>query len=199
MQTFLVRRPGIAAGANELDAALTRLRAFEDQPSALPARWLHSYATRDPGGRFGLTCVFLADDASTLHRHAAATGLAAAEILPVTGMRVVRPFASAMVYLLRRRAAWNSPAEIDRGFALMRRVAEERMAGQVKWLRTYTVQEEDGAFGSACLFQAIDPQALRQHAVRAETRADEITSVIGRIVFSDEQRVPAADREAASA
>ena len=38
MQTHLVRRRGIAASASELDAALTRLRSFEEEPGALQVR-----------------------------------------------------------------------------------------------------------------------------------------------------------------
>lgn len=183
MQTYFVRRTGIAAGARELDAALTRLRSFEERPSGLPARWLHSYALREAGGRFGLACVFEAEDAQTLLRHAESVRLPAAEILPMTGTQVVRAFAPTLVFLVRRRNVWPNAAELGRSAVVSQRIGDEEMAAMVRWLRSYSVREDDGTLGSVCLHQAVDAEALRDHAARVGIAADEITPVIGRIVF----------------
>ena len=102
MKTYVVLRPGIASNAAELDTALTRLRAFEDESSALNARWMHSYVLRAADRRFGLACVFQADSVQTLMQHAARTRVRAQEILPIAAMVLMRPFAPAMVYLIRR-------------------------------------------------------------------------------------------------
>lgn len=89
MQTFLVRRRAIAANASDLDAALRRLRDFEESaPAPRAVRWLHSYALGDAQGGFSLACVFQADSAVALLEHALVTRLAADEITPVLG-RVV--------------------------------------------------------------------------------------------------------------
>ena len=80
MQTYVIRRPGIASTGAELDAALTRLRAFEDKQLARNVQWLRSYALREADGRFGLTCVFCADSAQTLAHHAELTALPADEL-----------------------------------------------------------------------------------------------------------------------
>jgi len=191
MQTYFVRRPGIAADAGQLDAALVRLRSFEETPHAAPARWLHSYALREADG-FGLACIFQADGVQTLRRHAEWTRLPAAEILPVAGMQVLRPSAPTMVYLIRRRNVWRTPLEFDLSAASFRRMAEEEIDPQVSWLRSYAIREIDGMLGSICLFQSVDPSALLDHAVRTGMPADEITPVIGRIVYRkelDESRV----------
>jgi hypothetical protein len=82
MQTYVVRRSNIAASAAELDAALTRLRTFEEKPHALNARWIRSYAVREADGRFGLACVFQSDSAQTLARHAELIKAPAHEIIP---------------------------------------------------------------------------------------------------------------------
>lgn len=191
MRTYFVRRIGIAAGARELNAALTRLRSFEERPSGLPVRWLHSYALREADGRFGLACLFEAEDAPTLLRHAASVRLPAAEILPVTGMRIVRAFAPMLVFLIRRRSVWQTAAELERSAALSDWIGDEEMAGLLRWLRSYSVREDDGTLGSVCLYQGVDAQALRDHAARVGIAADEITPVIGRIVYRaelDQQR-----------
>lgn len=186
MQTYFVRRIGIAVGAGELAAALIRLRSFEENSSALPARWLHSYVLREADGRFGLACLFQADGVPTLRRHAESIRLPAEEILPVVGTQVMRRFAPTMVYLIRRRNVWRTAAELDRTAAASRRTDEAEMAKQLRWLRSYAVREDDGTMGSVCLYQSVDAKALAEHTVRVGMPADEIAPVIGRIVYRDD-------------
>lgn len=193
MQTYLVRRTGIAS-ARELDAALSRLRSFEEEPSAVPARWMHSYALREADGRFGLACVVQAADVGALRQHAERVRVSATEIVPVTGIDIVRRFAPTMVYLIRRRHAWRTEADLGRNTHILRRIDADELANPVRWMRSYTVREDDGALGSVCLYQGVDAEALASHAARAGIPADEITPVIGRIVYRDDfadVRVPA--------
>jgi len=186
MQTHLVRRRGIAASASELDAALTRLRSFEEEPGDLPVRWLHSYALRESDGRFGLACVLQADSASALRQHAELTRLPAEEILPVNAQLQMRPFAPTLVYLIRRRSAWATRAELERSAAAARRLGDEAMAQQLVWLRSYVVREDDHRLGTVCLFQSVGPDVLVEHAQRVGIPADEVAPVLGRIVFREE-------------
>lgn len=89
MQTFFVRRRAIAASASELDAALMRLRRFEDvAPLPRAVHWLHSYALREARGGFGLACVLQAESVDALLEHARLTRLPADEVTPLLG-RVV--------------------------------------------------------------------------------------------------------------
>lgn len=186
MQTYFVRRPGIASTGAELAAALTRLRAFEDESSALNARWMHSYALRETDGRFGLACVYEADSVQTLMLHAEQTRVRAQEILPVSATVFMRPFAPTMVYLIRRRNFCKTPADFERSPVVSRRIGDEEIAGDVRWLRTYGVKENDGTLGTVCIYQAVDSDALRQDATRVGIPADEIIPVLGRIVFRED-------------
>lgn len=196
--TYLVRRGAVAASASELDAALMRLRMLEEQPpAALDARWLRSYALREPDGRFGLACVFRADSVATLRRHASLAGLPALDIVAVQAVRSMRPFAPTRVYLVRRPGIGRDAAQLERRLATARRIADEDMARHVSWLRSYVLQDDAGALGTACLFQATDPGALREHARRAGLPADEITPVFGRLVFRDDPDAAAAAPEPA--
>jgi len=199
MQTYLIRRRGIAADAAELDATLTRLRAFEEQPQSLPARWLRSYALREADGRFGLACLFQSDHVHTLERHAELTQVMAQEILPVTATVPVRPLVFTMVYLIRRRNGWKTAVDLDKSGVLSGRVGDEQSQRKVSWLRSYAVQEHDGTLGTVCLYQAISPEALREQAARVGMPADEITPVIGRIVYRDEAKVQPAPAAAVPA
>lgn len=188
MNIFVISRAGIAADAAELESALTRLRSFEEQACGSAARWLHSYALRQADGRFGLVCVFEADGVHTLERHAAHTALPAQEIVPVAFRVPVRPFAPTRVYLIRRRAFCTGADALDQHTAFARRIADEQMARQVSGLHTYAVHESDGTLGTFCLYQAIGPQALRDHAERSGLPVDAIVPVLGRIVFREEAR-----------
>lgn len=188
MQTYIVRRPNIAATAAELNAVLTRLRSFEEKPHSLDARWIRSYALREADGRFGLACVVQSDSAQTLKRHAELTKAPAQEILPVAAKVLVRPFAPTMVYLIRRRNFWKTTADLEKSAAISRRIGDEEMAREVSWLRTYAVTESDGTLGTVCIYQAVDPKALSKHAARVGMPADEIIPVIGRIVFREESQ-----------
>lgn len=183
--TFLVRRRGVATSATELNAALTRLRMLDEQPStALDVHWLHSYALRETNGSFGLACVFRADGIDALRRHALLAELPAHGIQAVQATHVLRPFAPTKVYLVRRRGVGQDAAQLAQRLGTARRIADEDMPHQVSWLRSYTLREDEGdALGTACLYQAVDPGALREHASRAGLPADEITPVFARIVF----------------
>ena len=98
----------------------------------------------------------------------------------------LRPFAPTMVYLIRRRNFWKTAAELEKSAAVSRRVGEEEMARAVNWLRTYAVKESDGTLGTVCIYQAVDSDALRQHAARVGMPADEIVPILGRIVFRED-------------
>jgi hypothetical protein len=138
---------------------------------------------RESGGRFGLACLFEADNARTMLQHAESCGLPATEVRPVARWQVVRPFAPTMVYLIRRRRVWRTESELELALETFQRLGDGDLARRLSWLRTYAVHENDGSLGSVCLFQSVDPSALGEHAVRAGVRADEITPVIGRIVY----------------
>jgi hypothetical protein len=183
MHTYVVRRRGIAAHAYELHAALTRLRSTEEFRLASGVRWLHSYVTRQPIGGFALACVVQADGEQALEQHAALTRLPAHEILPVVEMEALPDFAPTMVYLVRQRGAWRTPAELERSAALARRMAEEGAASGVRWLRRYAVRESDGRLGMIWVYQAVDPEALQKHAASVGVSVDEIVPLIGRVVF----------------
>jgi hypothetical protein len=199
MQTYVVRRSNIAATAAELNAALTRLRSLEERPHLLKARWIRSYALREADGRFGLACVFQADSAQTLKRHAELTRATAQEILPVATTVLVRPFAPTMVYLIRRRNFWKTAADLEASAAISRRVGDQEMAREVSWLHTYVVTESDGSLGTVCIYQAVDPEALTKHAARVGMPASEIVPVIGRIVFRDDPQGQSASLSAVPA
>jgi hypothetical protein len=182
MNLYCLRRRAIAAGANALDEAFTRLRAFEEAPR-LPVRWLHSYALREADGRFGLLCVFEAADADALREHALATQLPAEETVRVVGRPAARAFTPSQAHLVRRPGGWADAAGFAQALAGAQSIANaEGPAHRLSWLHSYAVHEDGGRVGSFCLYQTPDTAALADHAQRAGLPATEILPVLGRVV-----------------
>jgi hypothetical protein len=74
------------------------------------------------------------------------------------------------------------------------KVGNDEMSDRVRWIRSYIVKEPDGRFGSVCIYEARDPQALREHARRVGMPGDQIFPVVTTIVVRDD---PKAATEAA--
>jgi hypothetical protein len=89
-------------------------------------------------------------------------------------------------YVIRRRNAWATPEELEEAAARSKRVGDEEMSDQVRWIRSYVVQEEDGKLGTVCIYQGVSEEAIRDHAARAGLQADEVISVVGTVVVRED-------------
>jgi hypothetical protein len=85
-----------------------------------------------------------------------------------------------------RRNAWATPKELEEAAARSRRVGDEEMSDQVRWIRSYVVQESDGKLGTVCIYQGVSEEAIRDHAGRAGLPADEVVPVEGTVVVRDD-------------
>jgi hypothetical protein len=89
-------------------------------------------------------------------------------------------------YVIRRRSAWADAKELEQAAARSTRVGNEEMPTQVRWIRSYVVEEADGRLGSVCIYQATGADAIREHAQRAGLRADEIYPVERTVIVRDD-------------
>lgn len=80
------------------------------------------------------------------------------------------------LYTIIRRNGWASVADLEVAAARSTRVGEE-MPDDVRWIRTYVLDEGAGAVGTICLYEATGPEAIREHARRADLPVDEIIAV----------------------
>lgn len=80
-------------------------------------------------------------------------------------------------YVILRRSGWRSPKELQEAAARSTEVGDEEMSDDIRWIRSYVLQEGDGAVGTVCIYQASSPEAIREHASRADLPADEIIAV----------------------
>ena len=80
-------------------------------------------------------------------------------------------------YVIIRRDGWRTGPELGEAAARSAKVGDEEMPTDVRWIRSYVVQEEGGGLGTVCVYQASSPEAIREHAERAALPVDEIVPV----------------------
>jgi hypothetical protein len=89
-------------------------------------------------------------------------------------------------YLVLRRSAWETTEELEDSAAISTRVGDEEMVDQVRWIRSYVLDEEDGTLGTACIYQAVDEDAIMEHAQRSQIPADEIVPIVDTVLVRDD-------------
>lgn len=85
-------------------------------------------------------------------------------------------------YVIMRRGAWGSAEELGAAAKRSTVVGDEQMPNDVRWIRSYVLSEDDGRVGTVCIYQASSPEAIREHASRAEIAADEIIPLADTVV-----------------
>jgi hypothetical protein len=86
-------------------------------------------------------------------------------------------------YVIRRRAAWASPAELEQTAGRSKALADSEFPEDIRWIRSYVTAEEDGSLGTVCVYQASGPEAIRKHAKRVGMPADEILEIADTVVI----------------
>ena len=95
-------------------------------------------------------------------------------------------------YVILRRGAWGSGPELEEAAARSTKVGDEQMSDDVRWIRSYVLAEADGRVGTVCIYQATSPEAIREHARRADLAADEIVAVADTVVVRPDPQPAAA-------
>jgi thiamine biosynthesis protein ThiC len=84
-------------------------------------------------------------------------------------------------YVILRRAGWEDADELQEAAA--RSTTEgESMSDDVRWIRSYVLEEPDGSVGTVCIYQATSEQAIRDHASAADLPIDEIIAVADTVI-----------------
>jgi hypothetical protein len=85
-------------------------------------------------------------------------------------------------YVILRRNGWKSTRELQEAADRSRTVGDEQMSADIRAVRFYVLNEDDGSVGSLCVYQASSPEAIREHALRADLPLDEIIRVADTVV-----------------
>jgi hypothetical protein len=81
------------------------------------------------------------------------------------------------LYVILRRSGWSSPSDLQEAAARSTRVGNEDMPDEVRWIRSYVLDEGAGSVGTVCIYEATSPDAIRKHASLAGLPVDEIIAV----------------------
>ena len=95
-------------------------------------------------------------------------------------------------YVILRRSGWSSGDELQEAAGRSKRVADEEMSDDVRWIRSYVLEEGGGSVGTVCVYQATSPEAIEEHARRADLPADEIIKVVDTVLVRPDPEAAAA-------
>jgi hypothetical protein len=85
------------------------------------------------------------------------------------------------LYVILRRQGWRSPADLEEA-AARSTITGDEMASDIRWIRSYVLEEGGGSVGTVCIYQATSPEAIREHASRADLPVDEIIPVADTVI-----------------
>ncbi len=93
-------------------------------------------------------------------------------------------------YVILRRNGWRTPDELQAAAA---RSTEEgdKTSDDIRWIRSYVLEEDGGSVGTVCIYQATSPEAIREHAGKADLPADEIIPIVDTVVVRDDPKAAA--------
>jgi Protein of unknown function (DUF4242) len=95
------------------------------------------------------------------------------------------------MYAILRRNGWASIDELGLAGARSAKAGDEDMPDDIRWIRSYVLDEGDGAVGTICIYEATSPDAIRAHASLADLPVDQIIPIAD-TVYVRPDPVPAA-------
>ena len=95
-------------------------------------------------------------------------------------------------YVILRRNGWQSGEDLQVAAERSRKVGDEEMSDDIRWIRSYVLEEGGGSVGTVCIYQATSPEAIREHAQRADLPVDEIIPVVDTVVVRPDPEPAAA-------
>ena len=96
-------------------------------------------------------------------------------------------------YVILRRSGWRSPEDLEKAAERSREVGDD-MQDEVRWIRSYVLEEGGGSVGTVCVYQATSPEAIREHASRALLPVDEIIPVLDTVIVRPDPKPAPASR-----
>ena len=85
-------------------------------------------------------------------------------------------------YVILRRSGWTSGAELEEAAGRSKQVGDEEMSDNIRWIRSYVVQESDGTLGTFCIYEASSEDKVREHAGEVGMPADDIVPIAETVV-----------------
>jgi hypothetical protein len=95
------------------------------------------------------------------------------------------------LYAILRRDGWRSPADLQEAAGRSTRVGED-MPDDIRWIRSYVLEEGSGSVGTVCIYEASSPEAIRKHAASADLPVTEIIPIADTVLVRPDPQPAAA-------
>jgi uncharacterized protein DUF4242 len=86
------------------------------------------------------------------------------------------------LYVILRRNGWQSGEELQTAAERSAQVGDEEMSDDIRWIRSYVLDEGNGAVGTVCIYEGSSAEKVREHAERAGLPADEVIPVLDTVL-----------------
>ena len=81
------------------------------------------------------------------------------------------------LYAILRRSGWKSPGDLEEAAARSKKVGDEEMPDDIRWIRSYVLEEGGGSVGTVCIYEATSEDAIRKHGDVARLPVDEVIPI----------------------
>ncbi len=85
-------------------------------------------------------------------------------------------------YAIIRRHGWRSGPDLEAAAARSAQVADQDMPEDIRWIRSYVLDEAAGDVGTLCIYEASSPEAIQAHAAKADLPVDEIVPIADTVI-----------------
>lgn len=85
------------------------------------------------------------------------------------------------LYAILRRDGFTDGAALEEAAARSTEVGDG-MPNEIKWIRSYVLQEGDGGLGTICIYQASSEESIRKHAAEADLPVSDIVAIANTVV-----------------
>ena len=85
-------------------------------------------------------------------------------------------------YAILRRNGWKSPEELQEAAERSSKVGNEDMPDDIRWIRSYVLEEGGSTVGTVCIYQATSEEAIRKHGDLAQLPVDEVIPIADTVI-----------------
>jgi Protein of unknown function (DUF4242) len=96
------------------------------------------------------------------------------------------------LYAIIRRDGFTDWPTLGEAAARSTKVGDEEMSSDIRWIRSYVLAEESGKLGTLCIYEASSPEAIHEHARRADLPVTEIIPIADTVVVREDPAPAAA-------
>ena len=96
------------------------------------------------------------------------------------------------LYAILRRSGWKSPAELEEAAGRSKQVGDEQMADDIRWIRSYVLEEGGSTVGTVCIYEATSEEAIRKHGEAASLPVDEVIPIADTVIVRPDPEKAAA-------